>query len=190
MLTFLAMRMLASSQQKTVVQKTRTVAAELVATELLEFFRAQTPERIKEIMSFNPFDPDKDLSPAPYRLCAHVNLANRAPSSPPNQILNLHPLAALGSDSALRLLGNAPNRYFQIFIAEVRGASENTPITIRTDLCNRTLREIYLYGKTPQTGETVGLSEYERLLVSVGVSWEENAPVKEVKHVALSSIIP
>ncbi len=185
------------SAQRQVLLKTELVIATHFATELLEFFRALTPDELKELLSQNPTDKNQDGILNPYSLCTPINILDRE-SSPEGQsgnpiILNEDPLAALpNSKLDLSSIRSKPNRFYYIQIVNlaVRDPDGNPFLFPRGDLCNKTVRDIYLFGRDCVGSEKIQLGRYDRFMVTVGVSWVPPWKSHRSAHrVVLSSLI-
>ncbi len=161
------------------------------ATELLEFLRSFTPTRMKEFLAQNPFDTDSNPStpPLPYYFCSHNNLLDRVNSTTTTSVmLNADPMADLPVSTFNPGPGKlSANRYFQVQVVDLSQPTLNP----RTDICDKSANQIYLYGVAPSAGETIGLGQYERFLITVGVTWTSQSKKTEtVRRVAISSLLP
>lgn len=166
------------------------VIAEQYATELIEFLKYHLPDQLKEYLTLNPM---RTLCPTckPYKLCAHINYLDR--DNPPYHIMNKDPIADLPPDSGLE--GPSPetaaNRYYQIFVADVVGSVNSEALKMNTAFCTQAANQIFLYGRTAQIGEALGLKAGERLFLKVGVSWVPRGKgVKDAKEVVVTSLMP
>ncbi len=142
-----------------------TLVAEFYATELLEFFRAQSKNALRTY-----------LTNKPYRFCAHINILDRQGAI--HSILNPDNIALLPSPNYLD--GSTPatesNRYYQIQTIDLATFELNGGS-----------------GK-PRCGESFGTSSLlpnESYLVTVGVSWiPKRNSISSVKRVVMSTLIP
>lgn len=171
LVAFLAMGVLkvhAGMRTQTVAQK-KTLMAEALASELLEFFRAQTTKSLRNQLRKNPVT---NTTANPYYLCSHINLLDRTK----NMIVNEDPIAQLSST----LLDGASkaNRFYQVFVVDA------ATLTINSSACNLTAASIFVSGETPSGTTPYTLTANERFMVTVGVSWGKD------KRVVSSILIP
>ncbi len=158
------------------------------ATELMEFLRSHTDDRLREYLGINPFTRNGTCPTClPYKLCSHINLLDRNAGV----LLNEDPIAALpssvldGPNSKL-----APNRWYQVQVVDLArniggGLGD---MNIRKDLCGISAKDIKFKGGT---GGALELKTSEKFLVTVGVSWiPKNGSVADVERVVLTSILP
>lgn len=160
------------------------LVAEAYATELLEYFRSQTPDRLKANLATNPIS----ATDAPYPLCAHVNLLDRPDTTAAKTILlNEDPLAALPVPNALdgSDARRAANRFYQVQVVNLK------TLAVRKDLCGLTAAQTLLFGRAPTGMETGSFTVDDRFLVTVGVSWvPKDRNADDVKRIALTAVIP
>lgn len=159
----------------------QTLVAEMLAVELLEFLRSFTPDGLRTYLSTNPVNATKN----PYPLCAHINLLDRTNSTPSKiLILNRHPAATLPisplSDASNPM---AANRYFQIQVVNARTLGFNR------SYCDKRMTQICLFNRICSVGQTQ-LSEHERFLLTVGVSWFPKGKTTDVRRIVLLAITP
>lgn len=158
--------------------KNRTTA-ETYASELLEFFVSHTSDQLKRYLEINPVDGLSTGGLGAYPLCSHVNILDRVRGA----VLNSDPIAELPVfNDAGAPIGLKANRFFQVQIVDM------TTMNVRRDICDKTARQIFLFGRAPAAGETTGLAENERFLITVGMTWPGGR--NNIERVVLSTVIP
>lgn len=191
-----------------------TLLAQAYATELLEYFRSHKPERLKSYLEINPIKREScpncpitgcgtalcvSCSACPfggYKFCSNINILDRTyfvPLTLATNTLNADPLAELPQPNPLDNQGptGRANRWYQIQIVDVSA----TPLAPRKDLCAFNATEICLFKPPPNPCTGIPgpqrLNQYEKFLVTVGVSWIARSKTPgELKRVVLSTIIP
>lgn len=156
--------------------------AEGFASELLETLVSLSNNQLVNYLASNPVN----ASYAPYPLCAHINIIDRANSTVTSPaILNLDPIANL-ADSVIDNSQSAKliaNRFYRV---QVVNASTLVETTSACGLYTTTVS-----GSPGANGNYYRLFPNERFLVTVGVSFvppgkdETNA-----ERVVLSSLLP
>ncbi len=141
-------------------QLRETIVANLYATELLDFFRAHSSQKLINYFQRTP------SSLQPFFLCAHINLLNRAD----RRVLNPDSIADL-PPSSLR----EANRFYQVHIVDLE-----TLNVLKDPFCSRTAGNMPALAGNQRILVTVGVSWKS----SVG------GPKGEVKTVVISTVLP
>ncbi len=160
--------------------------AELYVAELLELFRAHSSAEFLNYLSSNPIQPvgntcilppcdvcgvncavPQCASCKPYPLCSHINILDRQNG----RLLNPDPIAELPDPVQKILL--RPNRFFQVQVINLDTLEIDSDTFCRWDAASMP-----------------PLASNERLLVTVGLTWESRVAPGEPKRVVLSSVLP
>lgn len=141
------------------------VAAEVYASELLEFFISHKPERLRQNLRTNPVNPTLGA----YKFCAHINLLDRASG----RLLNRDPLAEIPQPALLDAdaAGNAVNRFYMVNIVDMETLQ---PL----DICNSDFNDMAIVP-----------SEHQRYMVTVGVTWKRQGS-DTIEREVVTGIIP